>query len=321
MLERKPGRKETIRMASEFQIDNIKEELQERIGQDLVQTHVPMAKHTSFRAGGEADVFVLPADEQQLQAVILFLEEEKVPHLILGNGTNILVRDGGYHGVIVKMDDGFNAIRQEGNTLICGSGALLSMAARTAAHAGLTGLEFASGIPGSIGGAVFMNAGAYGGEMKDVLKEARLMKRDGTAFASVSARELEMGYRHSRLHETGEIVLEARIELTPGDEDEIWKTMGELTARRNGKQPVNYPSAGSFFKRPEGYFAGKLIQDAGLKGLSVGGAQVSQLHSGFIINRGGATATDILQLMQIVQGRVLEEFGVRLEPEVRIIGE
>lgn len=304
-----------------FNREQIEEQLKQIAGPTAVKRDVSMAKHTSFRAGGAADLMVLPGGEEQLRKILAFLAGEDVPHMILGNGSNILVRDGGYRGVIVRMGEAFNYIRVEEDRLICGSGASLAMAAKAAAQSGLTGLEFASGIPGSIGGAVFMNAGAYGGETKDVLVCAGILSRDGAAFAEAGAEELDMGYRHSRLHETGEIVTEATFRLAPGDPKEIWNTMADLTARRNEKQPVTYPSAGSFFKRPEGYFAGKLIQDAGLKGLSVGGAQVSQLHSGFIINTGDATATDILQLMQIVQARVQERFGVHLEPEVRIIGE
>ncbi len=302
------------------------EELKGIVGSGQVMENVSMASYTSFRAGGPADLMVVPDSAEQLQSVLQYLDAEGVPCMVLGNGSNVLVRDGGYRGVIVRLGDAFNYTRQEENDLICGCGTLLSMAAKVAAQAGLTGLEFASGIPGSIGGAVFMNAGAYGGEMKHVLREAKVLQRKETAgstpaFAQMGPEELDMGYRHTTLHESGGIVIEARLALEPGDPAQIRRTMADLTARRNEKQPVNYPSAGSFFKRPEGYFAGKLIQDAGLKGLSVGGAQVSELHSGFIINRGGATATDILQLSQIVQARVMEQFGVQLEPEVRIIGE
>ena len=334
--------------------DELIKELTQIAGPENVQRSVSMAEHTSFRAGGPADLFVTPQTEQQLQEILQKLAGQGVPHMVLGNGSNILVRDGGYRGVIVHIGTAFNHIRREGDTLICGSGTLLSAAAKRAAAEGLTGLEFASGIPGSVGGAVFMNAGAYGGEIRDVLEHARVLVPAGAAqdapteesprskaaaipvgalravseiravlpaFAELTAEELDMGYRHSRLHESGEIVTEAVFSLKPGDPEEIRATMAELAAKRNAKQPVTYPSAGSFFKRPEGYFAGKLIQDAGLKGLTVGGAQVSQLHSGFIINIGGATATDILQLMQIVRARVQEQFGVLLEPEVRIIGE
>lgn len=308
-------------MKTEKMSDRIASRLQEIAGADKVLRDAPMSKYTSFRAGGKADLLVNVSSGEDLQQILQFLSAEELPHMVLGNGSNVLVRDGGYRGVIVRTCEAFNYMRIEENTLICGSGVSLAMAAKAAANAALTGLEFASGIPGSVGGGVFMNAGAYGGELKNVLRKADLITWDGAAFAQASAEELEMGYRHTRLHESGEIVMEAAFELEPADPKEILALMADLTARRNEKQPVTYPSAGSFFKRPEGYFAGKLIQDAGLKGLSVGGAQVSQLHSGFIINTGGASATDILQLMQIVQARVLDQFGVVLEPEVRIIGE
>ena len=310
--------------------DELINELKEIVGAENARQDAPMAEHTSFRAGGPADLLVSPSSEEELQAVLQKLALADVPHMVLGNGSNILVTDGGYRGVMVHLGPAFSYIRREGNSLICGSGTSLAMAAKSAAAEGLTGLEFASGIPGSVGGAVFMNAGAYGGEIKDVLDHARVLRQAGPdeadtgafpAFAEVAAADLDMGYRHTRLHESGEIVTEAVFALQPGDPEEIRATMADLTAKRNAKQPVTYPSAGSFFKRPEGYFAGKLIQDAGLKGLSVGGAQVSELHSGFIINTGGATATDILQLMQIVRAGVKEQFGVLLEPEVRIIGE
>ena len=221
---------------------------------------------------------------------------------------------------MVRIGKGLDNIRREGENLICGSGALMSAVARAALEESLTGFEFASGIPGSIGGAVFMNAGAYGGELRDILAGARLISKDGKNERYVTGRELDMGYRHTILHETGDVVVEAELKLRKGDQKEIKEEMSQLMKRRNSKQPVNFPSAGSFFKRPEGYFAGKLIQDAGLKGLVVGGAQVSELHSGFIINKGGATASDILQLAEIIQARVYDESGVRLEMEVRIIG-
>ncbi|MBQ6401218.1 MAG: UDP-N-acetylmuramate dehydrogenase [Firmicutes bacterium] len=281
----------------------------------------PMDRYTSFRAGGCADALVIPEDPAALKRVLEILARSGCPHMILGNGSNILVRDGGYRGVMVHCGENFGQIRREGDDLICGSGALLSAAARTAQSEGLAGIAFASGIPGSIGGAVFMNAGAYGGEIRDVLKEARVLSADGREEKTLTPDDLEMGYRHSKLQESGDVVIEVRLALMPGDPEAIREEMAELTAKRNAKQPVNLPSAGSFFKRPEGYFAGKLIQDAGLKGLRVGDAQVSELHSGFIVNRGKATATEILQLMEIVQASVLEQFGVMLEPEVRIVGE
>lgn len=290
-------------------------------GSLTVMADAPMAEYTSFRAGGCVDVLVTVEDEAALKRTLWILTEESCPHMILGNGSNVLVRDGGFRGVMVRCGKGFQKIRREGNDLVCGSAALLSAAARAAQAEGLGGIAFASGIPGSIGGAVFMNAGAYGGEMKDVLKNVRTVSADGLQERVLTNEELELGYRCSKLQRTGDVVTEVRLMLKIGDPEKIRAEMAELTARRNEKQPVNLPSAGSFFKRPEGYFAGKLIQDAGLKGLCVGDAQVSELHSGFIVNRGKATATEILQLMEIVQASVLEQFGVLLEPEVRIVGE
>lgn len=300
--------------------DDIRKELGERIPGVYIEENVPMAQYTSFRAGGKARMMVIPADAEQLSAVLGVLSGSGVQYMVLGNGTNILVKDSGYDGVIVKIGSGFDYVRQEGCRLVCGSGTRMSVAAKAALEGGLSGFEFASGIPGFTGGAVFMNAGAYGGEMKDILRRAKIVSKDGSREFYMTADELEMGYRHTKLHDTGDIVTEVEFVLEEGNRTQIKAKMSELMEKRNSKQPVNFPSAGSFFKRPEGYFAGKLIQDAGLKGLSVGGAQVSELHSGFIINRGGATATDILQLMEMIQARVFDEFGVRLETEVRIIG-
>ena len=294
--------------------------LEDIAGKSAVKQDADMAEYTSFRAGGKAAVLVEPDSVSSLRDILRFLHREKHEHFVLGNGTNVLFKDGGYDGVVVRIGKPFEHIRTEGVRLICGSGALLASVSKEALAKGLTGLEFASGIPGSVGGAVFMNAGAYGGEIKDVLVSARMISRDGEKEYTLSAEELDLSYRHSILHETGDIVVEAEFELAEGDREAIKAEMAELTKKRNAKQPVQYPSAGSTFKRPEGYFAGKLIQDAGCKGLQVGGAQVSELHSGFVINKGGATASDILQLMEIVQAKVLNDFGVMLEPEVRIIG-
>ena len=300
-------------------METILEQLREILRPEQITENADMSRHTSFKAGGCADLLVCPEDADQLQKVLAIVAD--VPHMVLGNGSNVLVRDGGYRGVIVKIGETFSYIRREGNKLICGAGALMSAVARMAAAEGLTGFEFASGIPGSIGGAAFMNAGAYGGETKDILEEVTVISADGSRKFTMTAKDLQMGYRHTVLHETGDVATEVVLRLEEGDEAEIRDRMAELTKQRNAKQPVQYPSAGSFFKRPEGYFAGKLIQDAGCKGLSVGGAEVSTLHSGFIINKGGATATDITQLKELVQARVCEKFGVMLGPEVRIIGE
>ena len=302
-------------------LKEIKKLLMNGIDEKNIIENVSMAQHTSFKAGGNADMMVLPQNIDELKYVLQTLANSGYPYMILGNGSNVLVKDGGYKGIIVKMGDTFDYVNVDGCTVECGAASLLSVAAKTAAAAGLKGFEFASGIPGSIGGAVFMNAGAYDGEMKFVLEKVRVISKDGSKDRFMTAEELDMGYRHTVLHESGDIVVEAVLKLEEGDVDEIKAKIADLTARRNSKQPVNFPSAGSFFKRPTGYFAGKLVQDAGLKGLAVGGAQVSELHSGFIINKGGATATDIIQLMEIVQQTVMDKFGVMLEPEVRIIGE
>ncbi len=285
-----------------------------------VETNASMADYTSFRAGGCARYLVFPEDEAALIAVMREVQEAGVPYYVTGNGSNILVRDGGFPGVIIKIADGFSEIRTDGEMIVAGAGALLSTIAKEAARQSLTGLEFASGIPGSLGGAVYMNAGAYDGEMKNVLETVRLLDPKTGAIREAKVEELELGYRYSKLYETGEIILGAVIRLQTGDPDEIRSRIRDFTERRTTKQPLVYPSAGSFFKRPQGYYAGKLVQDARLKGLTVGGAQVSTLHSGFVINIGGATAADIISLMHLVQARVKEQFGVDLEPEVRIIG-
>ena len=302
-------------------LKEIKDLLAGKMGEEYIIENVPMAEHSSFKAGGSADLMVMPQSIDQLKEVLQILSGGDYPYMILGNGSNILVKDSGYRGIMVKMGSAFDSVQIDGNRVICGAGTLLSVAAKAAANAGLAGLEFASGIPGSIGGAVFMNAGAYDGEIKFVLEKARIISKDGTQDRYMTADELDMGYRHTALHESGDIAVEAVFKLEEGNAEEIKAKIADLTARRNSKQPVQFPSAGSFFKRPVGYFAGKLVQDAGLKGLTVGGAQVSELHSGFVINIGGATATDILQLMEIVQQTVMDKFGVMLEPEVRIIGE
>lgn len=283
--------------------------------------NAPMADYTSFRAGGAAKYLVFPKDEASLCEVMRLVRETGEAYYVTGNGSNILVKDGGFDGTIIKIADGFSEIRAQSPRIYAGAGALLSAISKEAAKNALTGLEFASGIPGSLGGAVYMNAGAYDGEMKQVLSSVRLLDPKSGVIREAAADELALGYRYSKLCETGEIVLGAELLLAPGEEEDIRAKMRDFTERRTTKQPLAYPSAGSFFKRPAGYFAGKLVQDAGLKGLTVGGAQVSTLHSGFIINTGGATATDIIRLMHLVQARVKEQFGVNLAPEVRIIGE
>lgn len=282
---------------------------------------VDMKKFTSFKAGGKAREMVILENIEELKEVLGELRRQKRAYIVLGNGSNTLIKDEGFSGTVVKLGEAFNQVTVDGDRLICGTGALMSVVAKEALAADLSGFEFASGIPGSIGGAIFMNAGAYGGEMKDIVESVTLVKNDGSDVITVNADEMELSYRHSILEETRDVAVSVTLKLEKSNHQEIAAQMADLTKRRNEKQPVQYPSAGSFFKRPAGYFAGKLIQDAGLKGLSVGGAQVSDLHSGFIINKGGATATDIIELMHLVQNTVYDEFGVRLEPEVRIIGD
>ena len=280
-----------------------------------------MSKYTSFRAGGKAAALVEVENKEQLKAVLRFADEENIPHLLIGNGSNTLFKDSGYQGLVIKLGDYFNYLAEESDTrLRIGASMLLSTAAKMALEESLTGMEFASGIPGSIGGAIFMNAGAYGGEMKDIVASVHAVSPDGRDEKDFTNEEMQFGYRSSILQQNGWIATDVTFNLTTGNKEESAAQMKDLNARRNAKQPVNYPSAGSTFKRPEGYFAGKLIEDAGLKGLTVGGAQVSTLHSGFVINKGGASATDILQLIALVQNTVYDKFGVMLEPEVRIIG-
>ena len=299
---------------------NIKQHFQEILGNERVLEAEPMGKHTTFRIGGPADLFVAPENTDEIKKLIAICKEEEVPYFILGNGSNLLVSDKGYRGVIIQLYRSFGQITLKENEIHAQAGALLSGIAAMAREASLTGFEFAGGIPGTLGGAVVMNAGAYGGEMKDVLKEVTVLTPEGEVV-TLQARELQMGYRTSIIKESGYIVLEAVISLKKGDQDEIKSRMQELAGMRSSKQPLSYPSAGSTFKRPEGYFAGKLIMDSGLRGYQVGGAQVSEKHCGFVINTGNATAKDVTTLMADVQRIVMEKFGVKLEPEVKFLGE
>lgn len=283
--------------------------------------NVDMRQYTSFKAGGAAAEMVIVDTVEELQEILAEIQREQKKSIMLGNGSNTLISDKGFDGTVVKLGEAFEEIEVDGDTIVCGCAALMSVVAKKALAADLSGFEPLSGIPGSIGGAVFMNAGAYGGEMKDIVESVDLVSRDGSTLRTVKGEDMDFGYRHSILEESGEIAVSVKLKLTKGNHEEIAAQMQELMKRRNEKQPVQYPSAGSFFKRPPGYFAGKLVQDAGLKGLTVGGAQVSELHSGFVINIGGATATDIIDLMHLVQNTVYDQFGVKLEPEVRIIGE
>lgn len=299
---------------------NIYEELCKIVSEDQILKDEPMDKHTTFRAGGKADYLVMPSNEEQVRDLVLLLKKENVPYYVMGNGSNLLVRDQGFKGVIIQIARKMNQIRVEGETIYAQAGALLSKIAAQALGEGLTGFEFASGIPGTLGGAVMMNAGAYGGEMKQVIVNACVLTSSGE-IAVIPADLMELGYRTSVFAKNQDIILSAQLKLEYGNEDVIREYMDELKEQRVSKQPLEYPSAGSTFKRPKGYFAGKLIQDAGLRGFQVGGAQVSEKHCGFVINKDHATATDILSLMEQVSDKVEEKFGVRLEPEVKIIGE
>ena len=279
----------------------------------------PMKKHTTFRVGGPADVLVQP-DETTLAAVLGLCRQHNVPYSFIGNGSNLLVGDKGIRGVVIEMTEPMGNIEVHGTRITAQAGAMLSKIANTAASNGLGGMEFAAGIPGSVGGAVVMNAGAYGGEMKDIIEKVYVLDENG-AQLELDRDALDLGYRHSCIPEKKYIVTKVVLELVPRNEAEIRSEMKELNEKRAEKQPLQYPSAGSTFKRPEGYFAGKLIMDAGLRGYQVGGAQVSEKHCGFVINKGDATAADICQLMQDVADKVQAQFGVVLEPEVKMIGE
>ena len=298
----------------------VKQKFCQVLGKEQVLFEEPMKSHTTFRIGSQAEVFIMPKSIKQVQMAVKICQEEQIPYFILGNGSNLLVSDRGYRGVIIQMDRNMGEIQVEGTEIQAAAGALLSSIAVAARRESLTGFEFAGGIPGTLGGAVVMNAGAYGGEIKDVLKEVTVMDGDGKIF-TLPASELEMGYRTSIIKTAGYLVISARITLSRGKEEDIKARTRELSEMRTQKQPLDYPSAGSTFKRPEGYFAGKLIMDSGLRGYSVGGAMVSEKHCGFVINKGNATAEDVVSLMKHVTEVVQEKYGVTLEPEVKFLGE
>ena len=281
----------------------------------------PMSKHTTFRVGGAADVFVRIASEEQLKVLIPELVKSEIPYYVIGKGSNLLVGDKGFRGVVIQLDEAFENIKVNNNVVTACAGASMAKIAKTALQNSLTGFEFAAGIPGCVGGGVIMNAGAYGGEMKDVVSKVRVLCKDGN-IKEYTNEAMSFGYRFSALKNKPEyIVLEVEIILEPGNEEEILAKMQDLAKRRKDKQPLEYPSAGSTFKRPEGYFAGKLIGDAGLSGYSVGDAEVSEKHNGFVINRGNATAADVRTLIETIQCKVYEQFGVNLEREVIYLGE
>lgn len=298
---------------------NILLKLRETIKNENIYIQAEMKNYTSFKVGGPADILVTPTNNEEVASVIKLCKHEGVPFYIIGNGSNIVVKDGGIRGVVVKLSK-LDKITVSGTSLIAESGAALGKASYAARKASLTGLEFACGIPGSVGGAITMNAGAYDGEMSFIVESAIVLDNDGNLL-KLNTNELQLEYRNSVILKKSYVALEVTFALKQGDYEKINNRMEELTRRRKDKQPLEYPSAGSTFKRPTGYFAGKLIQDCELKGVRVGGAQVSTKHSGFIINEKDATARDVLDLIKLVQKTVKERFDVELSPEVRVIGE
>ena len=300
--------------------DRISRRFCEIVGENKVLEQEPMARHTTFRIGGPADYFVELGSIEQIRAAIQVCREENLPWFVLGRGSNLLVSDKGYRGVILSIYKDFQKTEIQGETVTVQAGVLLTTLSGKVLDASLTGLEFASGIPGTIGGVVVMNAGAYGGEMKDIVRKVTVLDQDGEV-RTLTCGEMQFGYRTSLAKKKGYIVLGAELTLKQGEKEKIREEMQTLKAKRIEKQPLEFPSAGSTFKRPEGYFAGKLIMDAGLRGAAVGGAQVSEKHCGFVVNTGNATAADVRELMRRVQEKVEEQFGVHLEPEVRFLGE
>lgn len=305
---------------SEKNTCNIYDKVVDIVGEENVHTDEPMSRHTTFRIGGNADYFVKPGNADEVAAVIAVCREYSIPYFILGNGSNLLVSDDGYRGMIINIMDNMDSVTVDGRIITAQAGAMLVRVSVMARDNALTGLEFASGIPGTVGGAVYMNAGAYGGEMKNVVKTVRAIDEYGRIY-ELDSEKMDFSYRHSIVEERKLIVLEVTLELEHGSREAIDDRMKELAEARRSKQPLEYPSAGSTFKRPEGYFAGKLIMDAGLRGYSVGGAQVAEKHCGFVINKGGATASDVVELIRDVQHDVDDKFGVTLEPEVKMLGE
>ena len=302
-----------------MKIKDIYEKLQAIVSKEYVVQNKPLKNHTYTQLGGNADFFVTPKTTEQIKEVVLLAKDENIPFMLLGNGSNLIIKDGGIRGIVMYLGE-LDELTVEGTTLKAQSGALIANVSKYALEHHLTGLEFACGIPGSVGGALFMNAGAYGGEIKDVLTKAIVMDREGNVL-ELTASDLDLDYRTSNIPEKGYIVFEAEFELEAGKVEDIKAVMDDLTFKRESKQPLEYPTCGSVFKRPPGYFAGKLIQDSHLQGVQIGGAEVSKKHAGFIINKDKATATEYIQLIEHVQDVVKEKFDVQLEREVRIIGE
>lgn len=299
-------------------MEQLLRELDEVLKKEQILQKEPMDRHTTFRVGGPADLFLMP-ETGQIAETLEILRRHQVDVTIIGNGSNLLVGDLGIKGAVIEMGRQSAQIVVEGEYVTAQAGALLSKTAAKAYQNGLSGMEFAAGIPGSVGGAMVMNAGAYGGEMKDIVSSVTVLDQDGNV-KELTCDQMQFGYRHSCIEENGYLVLAAKFRLKKGDPKQILFRMEELKEQRVSKQPLEYPSAGSTFRRPEGYFAGKLIMDAGLSGYSIGGAQVSKKHCGFVINKGGAAAKDILDLIHHIQKTVKEQFDVELEPEVKMIG-
>ncbi len=301
-----------------MEIEKVKQLILTKVDEKQVVVDADMSKYTTFRIGGTADLLVKPNTIEDICNVIDICKQAGCPYYILGNGSNLLVSDEGYRGVIIQLFSNFAHVKVDGNRITAKSGAILSVVSKAAANNNLTGFEFAFGIPGTVGGAVVMNAGAYGGEIKDVIVSCEVLDEDGNLHI-LKNEDLELGYRTSIIQKKNYIVLEATFEFKPGVKADIEATMSDLMQRRKDKQPLDKPSAGSTFKRPEGYFAGKLIMDAGLRGYTVGGAMVSEKHCGFVVNAGDATCKDVLQLISDVKRIVKEKFGVELEPEVKML--
>jgi UDP-N-acetylmuramate dehydrogenase len=285
-----------------------------------IKYNEPMSQHTSFKVGGPADILIEPTEVEELKKALSFVRQHQLPYYVIGNGTNLLVGDKGIRGVVIKVGESFGDIEITGDEVIAECGVLLSTLSKVVARNTLTGLEFASGIPGFLGGAIAMNAGAYGGEMKDIVEWVEVLDENLELQRYTNA-EMEFTYRKSIVEPRNLIVVRCKMKLKKGNQEEINSIMSDLTQKRKTKQPLHLPSAGSTFKRPPGFFAGKLIEDAGLRGFGIGGAQVSELHCGFVVNNGGATAKDVYDLIKHVQQTVFNQFGIKLETEVKILGE
>jgi len=300
-------------------INNVLNKISKVLRDDQIIIDAEMKFYTTFKAGGKASILVMPESTKEIIEIKAICSEENLECFLMGNGSNLLVSDKGFNGLIMKLGSGFEKCYVDGNVLYAQSGALLSKVTKIAATAGLSGLEFASGIPGSVGGAIYMNAGAYDGEIRDTIISARCIDKNGKII-SLDKDEMEFSYRKSIFWHKEYVIIEGSFQLEPDNEEDILQRMREFNKRRNEKQPINLPSAGSTFKRPDGYYAGKLIEDAGLKGLINGGASVSKLHAGFIVNDNNATADEIIDLIEIVKAKVHEKSGVTLESEIKILG-